>query len=69
MVDGKGNRVGSVTLLVDIPAPEEPKESPEEAEERKLLEQDKKLAKQMASCVQQSIDKIQPILKMITEVS
>lgn len=68
VVDGKGNRVGSVTLLADIPAPEEPKESPEETEERKQLEQDKKLAKQMASCVQQSIDKIQPILKMITEV-
>ncbi|KFY95097.1 hypothetical protein V500_02954, partial [Pseudogymnoascus sp. VKM F-4518 (FW-2643)] len=67
VVDGKGNRVGSVMLLADIPAPEEPKESPEEAEERKQLEQDKNLAKQMASCVQQSIDKIQPILKMITE--
>jgi hypothetical protein len=69
IITGKGDRIGSVTLLADIPAPEEPKESPEEAEKRKELEQDKKLAKQMASCVQQSIDKIQPILKMITEVS
>lgn len=72
VVDGKNQRIGSVTLLADIPAleePEEPKESPEEAEERKQIEQDKKLAAQMATCVQQSLDKIQPILKMITEVS
>jgi hypothetical protein len=69
VVDGKNQRIGSVTLLADIPAPEEPKESPEEAEERKQTEQDKKLAAQMATCVQQSLDKIQPILKMITEVS
>lgn len=68
VVDGKNQRIGSVTLLADIPAPEEPKESPEEAEERKQTEQDKKLAAQMATCVQQSLDKIQPILKMITEV-
>ncbi|OBT64875.1 hypothetical protein VE03_06410 [Pseudogymnoascus sp. 23342-1-I1] len=72
VVDGKNQRIGSVTLLADIPAPEEPapeepEESPEEAEERKQTEQDKKLASQMATCVQQSLDKIQPILKMITE--
>lgn len=72
VVDGKNQRIGSVTLLADIPVPEEvpeePKESPEEAEERKQMEQDKKLAAQMATCIQQSLDKIQPILKMITEV-
>ncbi|KFY11910.1 hypothetical protein V492_04198 [Pseudogymnoascus sp. VKM F-4246] len=67
VVDGKNQRVGSVTLIADMPAPEEPTESPEEAEERKQMEQDKKLAAQMATCVQQSLDKIQPILKMITE--
>ncbi|KFY31629.1 hypothetical protein V493_00944 [Pseudogymnoascus sp. VKM F-4281 (FW-2241)] len=67
VVDGKNQRIGSVTLLADIPAPEETKESPEEAEERKQAEQDKKLAAQMATCVQQSLDKIQPILKMITD--
>ncbi|KAL5354514.1 hypothetical protein ACLOAV_000603 [Pseudogymnoascus australis] len=67
VVDGKNQRIGSVTLLADIPAPEEPKESPEEAEERKQMEQDRKLAAQMATCIQQSLDKIQPILKMITD--
>jgi hypothetical protein len=73
VVDGKGKAIGHVTLLEDIPEPEpveeEPKESEEEIEARKQLEQDKKLASQMAMCVQQSIDKIKPILSMITDVS
>jgi hypothetical protein len=70
--DQKGIVVGHVTLLEDIPEPEvveEPKESEEEIEQRKQLEQDKKLAGQLASCIEQSIDKIKPILKMITDVS
>lgn len=76
VVDGKGTSIGHVTLLEDIPAPppeepkeEEPKESEEEIEKRKQLEQDRKLANQMAGCIQQSIDKIKPILTMITDVS
>jgi DNA-binding ferritin-like protein len=73
----KNQVIGHVTLLEDIPPepeaepepePEpEPTESPEEIKEREQLEQDKKLAGQLAMCVQQSLDKIQPILKMITE--
>lgn len=73
VVDGKGKSVGHVTLLEDIPAPpaapEEPKESEEEIAEKKQLEADRKLAGQLASVIEQSIDKIQPILKMITDVS
>jgi hypothetical protein len=75
VVDGKGTTVGHVTLLEDIPEPEpepvveEPKESEEEVEKKKQLEQDKKLAGQMAGCIEQSLDKIKPILKMITDVS
>jgi len=68
VVDGKGKSVGHVTLLENIPAPaEEPKESEEEIAEKKQLAEDKKLAKQMAACVSQSLDKIKPILKMITD--
>jgi hypothetical protein len=73
--DQKGTVIGHVTLLEDIPEPEpepvveEPKESEEEIEERKQVEQDRKLAGQLASLVEQSIDKIKPILKMITNVS
>lgn len=72
VVDGKGSSIGHVTLLEDIPepeaAPEEPAESEEEIAEKKQLEADNKLAGQLASVIEQSIDKVQPILKMITEV-
>jgi Protein of unknown function (DUF3659)/Domain of unknown function (DUF6987) len=74
--NAKNQVIGHVTLLEDIPPepeaepePEpEPTETPEEIEERKQLEQDKKLAGQLAMCVQQSLDKINPVLKMITDV-
>jgi len=73
VVDGKGTTVGHVTLLEDIPEPEPepeaPKESEEEIAERKQLEQDKKLAGQLAQCIDQSLENIKPILKMITDVS
>lgn len=71
VVDGKGTTVGHVTLLDDIPEPEvepeAPKESEEEIAERKQLEEDKKLAGQLAQCVDQSLENIKPILKMITD--
>jgi len=71
----KNQVIGHVTLLEDIPPepvkepePEpEPQETPEEIEEKRQIAQDKKLAGQIAMCVQQSIDKISPILKMITD--
>lgn len=71
LVNSKGNRIGHATLLENIPQeePAEPAESEEEAEKRKQAEQDKKLAGQMATCIQQSLDKIHPILRMITSVS
>lgn len=75
VVDGKGTTVGHVTLIEDIPEPEpepvveEPKESEEEIAERKQLEQDRKLAGQLAQCIDQSLESIKPILKMITDVS
>lgn len=69
VVDRKGKTMGHVTLLEDIPEPEEPEETEEEIEQRKQLEQDKKLAGQLSACIEQSIEKIKPILRMITEVS
>jgi len=73
----KNQVIGHVTLLEDIPPPpaepekepepEVPSKTPEEIETEKQLAQDKKLAGQLATCIQQSLDKINPILKMITE--
>lgn len=77
ITNSKGVTLGHVSLLEDIPEPEpEPKseveaqpepEDPEEVERKKQLAIDTKLAKQMAGCIQQSIDKIKPILRMITD--
>jgi hypothetical protein len=66
VVDYKGNTVGHCSLLEDIPKEEE---SPEEKEKREQAERDKKLAVQMSICIEQCLDNIRPICKMITEVS
>jgi hypothetical protein len=66
VINSKGNTVGHVALLQDIPEPEVG-ESPEEKEEREQAEKDKKLAQQLASSIEGSLDKIKPILKMITD--
>lgn len=80
VVDQKGNSLGHVTLLQDIvedepepeePEPEEPEpEEPEETEEEKKAREeaalDKKICGQMTYCIEDALDKIKPILKMIT---
>ena len=81
VLDSSGNPVGHVTLLSEIPteAPseepmepfeepqeEEPTESPEEIEKREKLERDRKLAIRMSGVVQNSLDKLRPILRQIT---
>ncbi|KAG9243280.1 hypothetical protein BJ878DRAFT_511586 [Calycina marina] len=66
VVDGKGTTIGHVTILEDIPEPV-PEESEEEIAQRKQAEDDKKLAKNLAGVVEQSIESIKPILKMITD--
>ncbi|RYP86366.1 hypothetical protein DL769_000750 [Monosporascus sp. CRB-8-3] len=63
VVDSKGNKIGHCLLLSEIP---EPTETEEEKQARLQLEQDRKIAGQIASCIEQSLDKIKPILKMIT---
>lgn len=73
VVDAKGTTLGHVSLLADIPEPEaepeaEPEESEEQKAEKKQQEQDRKLAAQMGSVIEQSLDKIKPILRMITQV-
>lgn len=69
VVDYKGNTVGHCSLLEDIPEEPKEEESPEEKEKREQAEKDKKLAVQMSVCIEQCLDSIRPICKMITEVS
>lgn len=63
VVNSKGMTVGHVTLLSEI---KEEGETEEEKEARLQLATDKKLATQMAMCLEQCLDKIRPICKMIT---
>jgi hypothetical protein len=69
VVDYKGNTVGHCSLLEDIPEEPKEEESLEEKEKREQAERDKKLAVQMSVCIEQCLDSIRPICKMITEVS
>jgi hypothetical protein len=65
VVDNDGNRVGEVTLLENI-AEEEPED---ETEEEKKKKQDAELAEKMGNICQQTLERIQPVMKQITEVS
>lgn len=67
VVNSKGMTVGHVNFLSEIPQEEEVGETEEEKELRLSKEQDKKLAIQMAACLEQCLDKINPICKMITQ--
>lgn len=65
VINSKGMTVGHVNLLSEIQEPEE-EESEEAKAERLQKEQDKKLAIQMSVALEQCLDKIKPICKMIT---
>jgi hypothetical protein len=67
VVDYKGTTIGHCTLLEYIPKVEE--ESPEDKKKREQAEEDKKLAKNMSIVVEQCLESIRPICKLITEVS
>ncbi|KAI1826798.1 hypothetical protein F4861DRAFT_496326 [Xylaria intraflava] len=64
VVDQKGTVLGHCSLLEEIP---EPTETDEEREERLKKEQDNEIAKKISVCIEQSLDKIKPICKMIVE--
>ncbi|KAI0505231.1 hypothetical protein F5B22DRAFT_661795 [Xylaria bambusicola] len=69
VIDQKGNVLGHCSLLSEIPdEPEpEPEETEEERQARLQREQDAKIAGQIAYCIEQSLDKIKPICRMIAE--
>ncbi|KAI5456595.1 hypothetical protein BGZ63DRAFT_395856 [Mariannaea sp. PMI_226] len=71
VVNQKGQTIGHVSRLEDIPPEPEPEpeetETEEEKTKREEAEKDRKLAGQLAYCVEQALDKIRPICKMITD--
>lgn len=64
VIDNDGNKVGEVTLLENIQPEEEPEE---ETEEDKKRREDAELADKMANICQQTLERIQPVCKQITE--
>ncbi|KAF2468290.1 uncharacterized protein BDR25DRAFT_305256 [Lindgomyces ingoldianus] len=63
VVDNDGNKVGEVTLLENIQE-EEPEDETEEERKRR---EDAELADKMANICQQTLERIQPVCKQITE--
>jgi len=62
VVDEDGNRVGEATLLENIQ-----EEGEELSEEDQKKQQDAEIADKMANICQQTLERIQPVLKQITE--
>jgi hypothetical protein len=69
VVDNDGNKIGEATLLENMPEeePQEPEVSPEELEKQKQAEEDKKLAERMSGILQDTLGKMEPICKQITD--
>ena len=68
VVDNDGNKVGECTLIGNLPQEEEqPEEELTEEEKRKL--EDAELAKKMTAILAQTLDRIEPVMKNITDVS
>lgn len=65
VVNSKGQTLGHVSFLADIPP--EPEEDPEIKKAREQAEQDKELARKLSGCIEQSLDRIKPICKLITD--
>ncbi|OJD25486.1 hypothetical protein ACJ73_03150 [Blastomyces percursus] len=63
VVDNDGNKIGECTLLENIP-----EISPEKLEAEKQEQQERELAKKMCAIVQQTLDKVGAVCKMIKEV-
>ncbi|CAI6282696.1 unnamed protein product [Periconia digitata] len=63
VVDNDGNKVGEVTLLENI----QEEEDEEETDEEKQRREDAELADKMANICQQTLERIQPVCKQITE--
>lgn len=69
VVDGKGKVLGHCSMLSEIPEEVPEEETEEEKQARLQIAQDNKIAGQISFCIEQSLDKIKPICKMITDVS
>jgi uncharacterized protein YjbJ (UPF0337 family) len=66
VIDNDGNKVGEVTLLENI---QEEEEIPEdETDEERQRREDSELAKKMSAICEDTLQRVQPVMKQITEV-
>ena len=70
VVDNEGNKIGECTLLENL-EDEELEEilTEEQLEEIRRKKEDKELADRMCTILQQTLERIEPVCKQITEVS
>ncbi|KAJ4400771.1 hypothetical protein N0V91_008402 [Didymella pomorum] len=64
VIDNDGNKVGEVTLLGNIQEEEIPEDETDEERQRR---EDSELANKMAGICQQTLERVQPVMKQITE--
>lgn len=64
VVDNDGNKVGEVTLLGNIQEEDIPEDETDEERQRR---EDSELANKMAAICQQTLERVQPVMKQITE--
>ncbi|KAJ5042598.1 hypothetical protein J3E74DRAFT_479276 [Bipolaris maydis] len=62
VVDNDGNKVGEVTLLENIQEEEE-----DETDEERQRREDSELAKKMSAICEETLQRVQPVMKQITE--
>ena len=67
VVDQDGNRVGACTLIENLQEDEGPSE--EELAAMRAEEENREIARKMCGILQQTLEKMEPILKQITDVS
>ena len=68
VIDNDGNRIGECTLIENIEPDEEEGPTEEELEAMRKKEQDAEIAKKMTYILKETLDKMEPICKNITEV-
>lgn len=64
VVDNDGNKVGEVTLLENI---QEEEEQEDETDEERQRREDSELAKKMSAICEDTLQRVQPVMKQITE--
>ncbi|KAL8708295.1 MAG: hypothetical protein Q9220_006770 [cf. Caloplaca sp. 1 TL-2023] len=67
VIDNDGNRVGECTLIQNIPEEEEPEMTEEELEALRKKQEDAEIANKMNYILQQTLERIDPVLKNLTE--